>query len=87
MNDIQQCVACLEEVIGYKYKDRKLAIEALTHSSYANERKLNKIACNERLEYLGDAVLELVSSDYIFRNYPDMPEGKMSRLRADLVCV
>ena len=86
MNDIHQNVARLEEVIAYKYKDRNLAVEALTHSSYANERKLNKIACNERLEYLGDAVLELVTSDYIYRNYPDMPEGKMSRLRADLVC-
>lgn len=86
MNDVAHSVDRLESAINYRYKNRELAMEALTHSSYANERKLNKIACNERLEYLGDAVLELVTSDYIYRNYPDMPEGKMSRLRADLVC-
>ena len=76
----------LEERIGYHFLNEKLAVEALTHSSYAFERKINKIACNERLEFLGDAVLEQISSVYIFRRFPDMPEGKMSRLRAALVC-
>ena len=76
----------LSERIGYRFKNADLAVEALTHSSYAYERKINKIACNERLEFLGDAVLEQISSDYIFHRYPDMPEGKMSRLRAALVC-
>ena len=66
----------LEERIGYHFLNEKLAVEALTHSSYAFERKINKIACNERLEFLGDAVLEQISSVYIFRKFPDMPEGK-----------
>ena len=66
MNDVAHSVDRLESAINYRYKNRELAMEALTHSSYANERKLNKIACNERLEYLGDAVLELVTSDYIY---------------------
>ena len=59
---------------------------ALTHSSYANEHKLGKIGYNERLEFLGDAVLELVSSDYLFNHCPDMAEGQMSKKRASLFC-
>jgi len=76
----------LSECTGYPFQNTSLAVEALTHSSYAFERKINKIACNERLEFLGDAVLEQISSDRIFRQFPEMPEGKMSRLRAALVC-
>ncbi len=76
----------LENAISYHFRDRGLLMEALTHSSYAHERKINKIACNERLEFLGDAVLELVSSRYIFLHYPELPEGRMTRLRAALVC-
>lgn len=83
---IDELVGMLQERIGYRFRDEGLAIEALTHSSYAFERKINKIACNERLEFLGDAVLEQISSEFIFRHYPKMPEGKMSRLRASLVC-
>ncbi|MBR5420034.1 MAG: ribonuclease III [Lachnospiraceae bacterium] len=60
--------------------------QALTHSSYAHERRINKVECNERLEFLGDAVLELISSKYLFARYPRMPEGDLSRLRASLVC-
>lgn len=76
----------LEEAIGLKFKDYSLLKLALTHSSYANERKINKIACNERLEFLGDAILELISSDYLYKKYPDMQEGNLSKLRASLVC-
>ncbi|MCR5202688.1 MAG: ribonuclease III [Lachnospiraceae bacterium] len=75
-----------EKKIGYTFKDKELLITALTHSSYINELRLNKYNCNERLEFLGDAVLELVSSGYIFRKYPEMTEGDMSKLRASYVC-
>ena len=86
MNEIMTAIPELEKRIGYVFKDKSLINEALTHSSYANEKKINKKACNERLEFLGDAVLELISSEYIFTNYPDMSEGRMSTLRASLVC-
>ena len=76
----------IEERTGYEFSDKNLPLTALTHSSYANERKINLTECNERLEFLGDAVLEMISSAFIYRKYPDMPEGKMSRLRAALVC-
>ena len=61
-------------------------LHALTHSSYANEKRWDKTRCNERLEFLGDAVLELVSSNFLYHQYPDMPEGEMTKLRASLVC-
>ena len=76
----------MERVIGYEFSDKTLLERAMTHSSYSNERKINKTECNERLEFLGDAVLEIISSDLIYKKYPDMPEGKMSKLRASLVC-
>ncbi len=76
----------LEEKIGYTFSDRALLKQALTHSSYANEIKITKCDNYERLEFLGDAVLELVSSDFLFSEYPDMTEGKLSKLRASLVC-
>ncbi len=72
--------------IGYSFSDNSLFENAITHSSYANERKLPYEKNNERLEYLGDAVLELVTSRYIFENYPRMVEGDMSTFRASLVC-
>ena len=75
----------LQEVIGYTFKDISLLRRAMTHSSYANEHK-NCPGHNERLEFLGDAVLELSSSEYLFNEYPDMPEGDMTKLRASLVC-
>ena len=75
-----------QEIIGYRYKDIKLLINALTHSSYANEKKTGNFKNNERLEFLGDAVLEVTSSDYIYRNHSDMDEGQMTRLRASIVC-
>lgn len=76
----------LENKIGYCFEDKLLLRQALTHSSYANERKIRKIECNERLEFLGDAILEQTTSIYLFHNYPTMPEGKLSKLRAALVC-
>lgn len=76
----------LEKIIGYEFKNVQLLSHALTHSSYANEKHWDKTRCNERLEFLGDAVLELVSSNFLFQNYPTMPEGEMTKLRASLVC-
>ncbi len=69
--------------LGYEFKDEKLLKTALTHTSYANECGA---VSYERLEFLGDAVLQLLTSKYIYKNYPDFPEGKMSRMRANIVC-
>ena len=76
----------LEVKIGYQYKDRGLLEQALTHSSFANEQKINKSKNYERLEFLGDAVLELVSSEFLFKSNSDMPEGQLTRMRASMVC-
>lgn len=76
----------LEQRTGYCFHDKELLQRALTHSSYANEHRLAKLDCNERLEFLGDAVLELVCSDYLYRTYGDKPEGEMTKLRASIVC-
>ncbi|WP_330588170.1 ribonuclease III [Anaerosporobacter faecicola] len=75
-----------EEIIGYTYHDSKLLRQALTHSSFANEKRLDKLANNERLEFLGDAVLELVTSEYLFKNNSKMHEGDLTKLRASIVC-
>ena len=76
----------LENKIDYHFKDISLLKQALTHSSFVNEQKINKVQCYERVEYLGDAVLELVSSDYFFRNHPDENEGSLTKMRAAAVC-
>lgn len=76
----------LESKIAYTFQRRELAVQALTHSSYANERKINKIKDYERLEFLGDAVLELVSSEFLYGKHQEMPEGQLSRTRAAMVC-
>ncbi len=76
----------LEKKTGYEFTDRKLFRRSMTHSSYANEHKMDKKECNERLEFLGDAVLELVCSDFLFSRYEDKPEGEMTKLRASIVC-
>ena len=76
----------LEQIIGYTFRNKKLLKQALTHSSYANEKKLGKLGCNERLEFLGDAVLELVSSDVLDAKFPKSPEGELTKKRASLVC-
>ena len=72
--------------IGYTFKNRHLLEQALTHSSYANEKHMKKHSDNERLEFLGDAVLEIVSSEFLFINYPQKPEGELTKLRASIVC-
>ena len=78
--------AKLETVIGYTFQNKQLLKQAMTHSSYSNEQRLSKVSNNERLEFLGDAVLELVSSDYLYHQYPDLPEGELTKLRASMVC-
>jgi len=72
--------------IGYQFKQEALLRQALTHSSYAHEKNLKELMDNERLEFLGDAVLEVVSSEFLFKNHPEMNEGQMTKLRASLVC-
>lgn len=82
MSKIQE----LENKIGYQFKEQGRLRQALIHSSYANEKHLKKHSDNERLEFLGDAVLELVSSEFLFKNYPKMPEGELTKFRASIVC-
>ena len=76
----------LEKVTGYVFRDPRNLVLALTHSSYANEKKSADLKSNERLEFLGDSVLNIITSDYIYRNFPDLPEGEMTRTRAAVVC-
>ncbi|MDO4632560.1 MAG: ribonuclease III [Eubacteriales bacterium] len=76
----------LETIIGYTFQDKELLENAMRHSSFANECRLHNVKDNERLEFLGDAVLELTSSEFLYQNYPDLPEGQLSRLRASIVC-
>lgn len=76
----------LEEAIGYRFHNISLLQNALTHSSYANERWHNSLLSNERLEFLGDSVLGMLVAEYLFRNFPDRPEGELTRMRADMVC-
>ena len=78
-------MATIEDKIGYTFKNREYLMEALTHSSFANERH-NKIKCNERMEFLGDAVLSIISANFLYHRFPDMPEGDLSKLRSSLVC-
>lgn len=75
-----------EQSINYTFNDKKLLKQALIHSSFSNERKINKLANNERLEFLGDAVLEVVTSEYIYFQHKDMSEGDLTKLRASIVC-
>ena len=76
----------LEAAIGYRFHNIQLLQNALTHSSYANERGHNSLLSNERLEFLGDSVLGMLVAEYLFRNFPDRPEGELTRMRADMVC-
>ncbi|MFO7951883.1 MAG: ribonuclease III [Bacillota bacterium] len=84
MNWLNKIRSFLDQ-LGWEVNNIKLVEQALTHTSYAHEKKQHGYH-NERLEFLGDAVLELVISDYLYYNYPDLPEGKLTKLRADLVC-
>jgi len=76
----------LEKSINYSFRENSFIYEALTHSSYANERSDKKLKHNERLEFLGDSVLSLVISDYLFMKYPDFPEGELTKVRSKIVC-
>ncbi len=76
----------LEERIGYHFRNSALLKQALTHSSFTNEQKINKHKHYERLEFLGDAVLELVSSEFLFKEHKDTPEGELTKMRASMVC-
>lgn len=80
-------IGALENAIGYTFKNKELLREALTHSSYAHELRARKIdaVCNERLEFLGDSVLSLVTSEYLFTKYASLPEGDLTHIRAALV--
>ncbi len=82
MSDLKK----FQALIGYEFKDEHLLRQALTHSSYANEKHLKKLSDNERLEFLGDAVLELTSSEFLFTHYPKLTEGQLTKLRASIVC-
>ena len=76
----------LEAAIGYRFQNIQLLQNALTHSSYANERWHNSLLSNERLEFLGDSVLGMLVAEYLYRSFPDRPEGELTRMRADMVC-
>lgn len=85
-NRPEASISLLERKIGYKFQNPDLLLHALTHSSYANEMKMSKESNNERLEFLGDAVLELVTSEYVYNRYKDLTEGDLTKLRAGMVC-
>ncbi len=76
----------LEKQIGYQFSDFNLLRRAMAHSSYVNEKHLPKYECNERLEFLGDAVLEIISSEFLFYEHKELPEGDLTKIRASLVC-
>ena len=76
----------LEQGLGYTFRNKALLENALTHSSYANENRERHLPDNERLEFLGDSILGCVVAEYLYRNFPDKPEGELTRIRADLVC-
>ena len=76
----------LEAALGYKFQNITLLQNALTHSSYANERWHNSLLSNERLEFLGDSILGMTVSQYLYQTFPDRPEGELTRMRADMVC-
>ena len=83
---MNQDLKLLEKKIGYTFNDRHLLKKAMIHSSYANEKHLPKYECNERLEFLGDAVLEIISSEFLFYEHKKMPEGELTKTRASMVC-
>lgn len=76
----------LESAIGYRFHNISLLQNALTHSSYANERWHNSLLSNERLEFLGDSILGMLVAEFLYRNFPNRPEGELTRMRADMVC-
>ncbi|RQD70356.1 MAG: ribonuclease III [Tindallia sp. MSAO_Bac2] len=79
-------IKTLQDRIGYHFKDESVLMEALTHSSFANEWKQKRLNNNERLEFLGDSVLSLIISQFIFKSYRNLPEGELTKVRATVVC-
>ncbi|HEY5586883.1 MAG TPA: ribonuclease III [Ruminiclostridium sp.] len=79
-------ISKLENKIKYNFNDKEVILTAITHSSYANERKTKNIKYNERIEFLGDSVLSLVISEYLYKMYPELPEGELTVTRAKIVC-
>ena len=77
----------LEQMIGYTFRDPQMLLTAMCHSSYANEHRQKQMHDNERLEFLGDAVLEIASSDFLFHQYPQMPEGDTDEDCVRVLCV
>lgn len=84
--EMPRSVCFLEQTIGYTFQKKEYVIEALRHSSYANENKQYGALSNERLEFLGDSVLSIITSDYLFKRFAEHPEGDLTRLRAEIVC-
>lgn len=76
----------LSKRVGYAFQDEGLLKQAMTHSSFTNEQRINRAGDYERLEFLGDAVLELVSSEFLFKLHPELSEGELTKLRASMVC-
>lgn len=76
----------IENKLGYEFNNKELLLTALTHSSYANEKKREGIVSNERLEFLGDSILGMIVARHLYENYPDMKEGRMTKVRSELVC-
>ena len=79
-------IEALEQALGYTFRDKSLLRNALTHSSYANEMYHESLLSNERLEFLGDSILGMVVAEFLYRSFPDRPEGELTRMRADMVC-
>ena len=88
INEITSAIQALEKSLKYTFKDKQILIKALSHSSFSNELKSKNIKseCNERLEFFGDSILSLIVSEYLYTNYPDLPEGELSKVRAGTVC-
>ncbi|MCI8342055.1 MAG: ribonuclease III [Firmicutes bacterium] len=82
----KQELKCFQKKIDFSFRNENLLMLAFTHSSFANEHKLGRLEYNERLEFLGDAALEFIISEYIYEKFPEMPEGELSKLRASVVC-
>lgn len=82
----QESLTKLEQTIGYHFENKDYLKQAMMHSSYSNEHHMDRLKNNERLEFLGDAVLEIVTSEFLFQHYKEKPEGELTRMRASMVC-
>ncbi len=85
LHELLACLPAMEERLGYTFKNKRLLLQAFVHRSYLNENRHFTESHNERLEFLGDSVLGLIVADFLFQNFPDQPEGELSRLRSQLV--